>query len=54
MISKKILDNTKLELDFKSNIPTGYGLKSYSAISSAVVLSCAKAFGKSYELMKKF
>ena len=46
MIPKKILDNTKLELDFKSNIPTGYGLKSSSAISSAVVLSCAKAFGK--------
>ena len=32
MIPKKILDNTKLELDFKSNIPTGYGLKSSSAI----------------------
>ena len=46
MIPKKILENTKLELDFKSNIPTGYGLKSSSAISSAVVLSCAKAFGK--------
>jgi len=46
MIPKKILDNTKLELDFKSNIPTGYGLKSSSAISSAVVLSCARAFGK--------
>ena len=46
MIPKKILDNTKLELDFESNIPTGYGLKSSSAISSAVVLSCAKAFGK--------
>ena len=46
MIPRKILDNTKLELDFKSNIPTGYGLKSSSAISSAVVLSCAKAFGK--------
>ena len=46
LIPKKILDNTKLELDFRSNIPTGYGLKSSSAISSAVVLSCAKAFGK--------
>ena len=46
MIPKKILDNTKLELDFKSNIPTGYGLKSSSAISSAVILSCAKAFEK--------
>jgi shikimate kinase len=46
MIPKKILENTRLELDFKSNIPTGYGLKSSSAISSAVILSCAKAFGK--------
>ena len=27
MIPKKNSDNTKLELDFKSNIPTGYGLK---------------------------
>ena len=46
MIPKKILEKTRLELDFKSDIPTGYGLKSSSAISSAVVLSCAKAFGK--------
>ena len=27
MVSKKILENTRLELEFKSNIPTGYGLK---------------------------
>ena len=46
MIPNKILDRNRLELDFKSNIPTGYGLKSSSAISSAVALSCAKAFGK--------
>jgi shikimate kinase len=46
MIPKKILENTRLDLDFRSNIPTGYGLKSSSAISSAVILSCAKAFGK--------
>ena len=46
MIPKKVLEKTKIELDFRSNIPTGYGLKSSSAISSAVVLSCAKAFGK--------
>jgi shikimate kinase len=46
MIPKKILENTRLDLNFRSNIPTGYGLKSSSAISSAVVLSCAKAFGK--------
>lgn len=44
MISKKILEKNRLELDFRSNIPTGYGLKSSSAISTAVVLACAKAF----------
>jgi len=44
MIPKKELEKTRLELEFKSNIPTGYGLKSSSAISTAVVLSCAKAF----------
>ena len=46
IIPKKVLENTRLDLDFRSNIPTGYGLKSSSAISSAVILSCAKAFGK--------
>ena len=46
MIPKKVLEKTRLELDFRSNIPTGYGLKSSSAISSAVVLACAKAFNK--------
>ena len=49
MVPKKTLEDTKLELDFKSNIPTGYGLKSSSAISSAVILSCAKAFGKTMD-----
>ena len=46
MIPNKILEKTRLELDFKSDIPTGYGLKSSSAISTAVVLTCAKAFEK--------
>ena len=46
MIPNKILEKTRLELDFKSDIPTGYGLKSSSAISTAVVLACAKAFKK--------
>tara|TARA_Y100000996_G_scaffold393915_1_gene357816 strand:+ start:64 stop:918 length:855 start_codon:yes stop_codon:yes gene_type:complete len=46
MIPEKILEKNKLELDFRSNIPTGYGLKSSSAISSAVALSCAKSFRK--------
>jgi len=46
MIPKRELEKTKLELDFKSNMPTGYGLKSSSAISTAVALSCAKMFNK--------
>ncbi len=46
LITRKELEENRLELDFKSNIPTGYGLKSSSSISSAVALSCAKAFGK--------
>ena len=44
MIPKKKLEKTKLELNFRSNIPTGYGLKSSSAISTAVVMAVAKAF----------
>ena len=44
MVPRKILDKTKLELDFKSNIPTGYGLKSSSAISTAVAMASAKLF----------
>ena len=43
---RKVLEKTRLELDFESDIPTGYGLKSSSAISSAVVLACSKAFGR--------
>ena len=46
IIPKKVLDKTRIELNFESNIPTGYGLKSSSAISSAVILACAKAFNK--------
>ena len=46
MVPRKVLEKTRLELDFESDIPTGYGLKSSSAISSAVVLACSKAFGR--------
>ena len=46
IISKKQLEKTKIGLEFKSNIPTGYGLKSSSAISTAVAMVCAKAFKK--------
>ena len=44
IVPKKQLEKTKLDLDFKSNIPTGYGLKSSSAISTAVALVCSKIF----------
>ena len=44
IVTKKQLEKTKLELDFESNIPTGYGLKSSSAISTAVAMVCSKAF----------
>ena len=44
VVPKKKLENTKLHLMLDSEIPTGYGLKSSSAISSAVALACAKLF----------
>ena len=40
IVPKRQLEKTRLELDFKSNIPTGYGLKSSSAISTAVSMAC--------------
>ena len=44
VIPKSELDKTKIRISLKSEIPTGYGLKSSSAISSAVALACAKLF----------
>jgi shikimate kinase len=44
VIPKKILDSTGLKISIKSEIPTGYGLKSSSAISSGVAMACAKLF----------
>ena len=44
VVPKKVLDKTKLKISIRSEIPTGYGLKSSSAISSAVALVCAKLF----------
>lgn len=44
IVSKKQLSDTKLKLILNSEIPTGYGLKSSSAISSAVALAAAKLF----------
>ena len=46
IVPKRQLEKPRLELDFKSNIPTGYGLKSSSAISTAVSMACSKAFKK--------
>ena len=43
-ISKKDLEKNKITITLTSEIPTGYGLKSSSAISSAVALACAKIF----------
>ena len=44
IIPKGQLAKTKLNLELNSEIPTGYGLKSSSAISSAVALAAAKLF----------
>lgn len=44
IIPKNELEKTKIKLSLESEIPTGYGLKSSSAISSAVALACAKIF----------
>ncbi len=44
IVTKKQLEKTKLRISLESEIPTGYGLKSSSSISSAVALACAKIF----------
>ena len=44
IVSKKDLEKNKITVTLDSEIPTGYGLKSSSAISSAVALACAKIF----------
>ena len=44
IISKKDLEKNKITITLTSEIPTGYGLKSSSAISSVVALGCAKIF----------
>jgi len=43
-VPKNDLQNYKLTISLKSEIPSGYGLKSSSAISSIVSLACAKLF----------
>jgi len=44
ILTKKELEQNKISLILESEIPTGYGLKSSSAISSAVALACARIF----------
>lgn len=43
-VPKKDLEKNKIEISLRSEIPTGYGLKSSSAISSVVSLACNKMF----------
>ena len=47
-VPKKELDKHKIEISLTSEIPTGYGLKSSSAISSVVSLACHKLFKSNY------
>ena len=44
IVSKKDLERNKISITLNSEIPLGYGLKSSSAISTAVALACAKIF----------
>ena len=44
VVPRNELEKFKIEIELESEIPTGYGLKSSSAISSAVSLACAKLF----------
>jgi shikimate kinase len=44
IVSKNDLEKNKISITLNSEIPLGYGLKSSSAISSAVALACAKIF----------
>ncbi|MGY5141460.1 MAG: shikimate kinase [Nitrosopumilus sp.] len=44
IVSKEDLEKNKIEIELMSEIPTGYGLKSSSAISSAIALACSKIF----------
>jgi shikimate kinase len=47
-VPKHELAKNKIEILLKSEIPTGYGLKSSSAISSVVSLACHKLFRPSF------
>lgn len=43
-VPKQELEKNKITIFVKSEIPSGYGLKSSSAISSVIALACAKIF----------
>jgi len=43
-VPKSELEQNKLRISVKTQIPSGYGLKSSSAISSVISLACAKLF----------
>lgn len=43
-VPKSDLEKNKIIISVKSEIPSGYGLKSSSAISSVISLACAKLF----------
>ena len=43
-VPKNDLAKSKLRISLRSDIPSGYGLKSSSAISSVISLACAKLF----------
>ncbi len=47
IVPKKELERTKLWINLTSQVPTGYGLKSSSAISTSVALACSKIFNPS-------
>ena len=44
IVPKNELTKTKLKVSLESEIPAGYGLKSSSAISTAVAMTSAKLF----------
>ena len=44
IVPKRDLERNKIAITLDSEIPTGYGLKSSSAISSAVALACSNIF----------
>lgn len=47
-VPRKDREKSRIEIELKSHIPTGYGLKSSSAISSAISLACHKIFKTRY------